>query len=60
MHGLRRRLSEPRMAGHFSPDQHSNQRVTSPGDSFYGFRALCYLQAGPCGNVMRRFVGLGA
>src|SRR5215831_3165838 len=34
MHGLRRRLSEPRMAGHRPADRSANQRVTSAGDSF--------------------------
>src|SRR6516162_2406455 len=38
MHGLRRRLSEPRMAGHRPADRSANQRVTSAGDSF-----LCIL-----------------
>src|SRR6516165_5305258 len=32
MHGLRRRLSEPRMAGHRPADRSANQRVTSAGD----------------------------
>src|SRR5262249_48195226 len=38
MHGLRRRLSEPRMAGHRSADRSANQRVTSAGDSFLCIR----------------------
>src|SRR6516164_139392 len=41
MHGLRRRLSEPRMAGHLPADRSANQRVTSAGDSF-----LCILMCG--------------
>src|SRR5215472_8897689 len=41
MHGLRRRLSEPRMAGHRPADRSANQRVTSAGDSF-----LCILMCG--------------
>src|SRR5215468_10297815 len=38
MHGLRRRLSEPRMAGHRPADRSANQRVTSAGDSFLCIR----------------------
>src|SRR6516162_8424323 len=38
MHGLRRRLSEPRMAGHRPADRSANQCVTSAGDSFLCIR----------------------
>src|SRR6516165_10421033 len=43
MHGLRRRLSEPRMAGHLPADRSANQRVTSAGDSFLCIR-MCGTQ----------------
>src|SRR6266699_3058835 len=38
MHGLRRRLSEPRMAGQLPADRSANQRVTAAGDSFLCMR----------------------